>query len=159
VNWYKKAEAATVSVTPEGFGAMTYEEKLALARNPSLTPVLQLLFFTEEYEGKSNILWPLAENTSISPQAQLLFFRPEYKGNSNTLWGLAENTSISPQAQLLFFTQEYRSKENILYTLRHSPSFLKNLTSGQWLQIKNAARGEMRLHVLKKRLEQIAGAS
>jgi len=159
MNWYKLAELA-LNITPDQFQAMTYEGKLALARNPSLTPVLQLLFFTEEYEGKDNILWPLAENTSISPQAQLLFFRPEYNNsNSNILWGLAENTSISPQAQLLFFTQEYRSKENILYTLRHSPSFLKNLTSGQWLQIKNAARGEMRLHVLKKRLEQIAGAS
>ena len=102
-NWYKLAESAP-NITLQKFQAMTWEKKRALAQSMelSLSQRVQLLFFTEEYEGKDNILWPLAENTSISPQAQLLFF-----------------------------TQEYRSKENILYTLRHSPSFLKRFTLQQ----------------------------
>ena len=139
MNWYKLAEAA-LNITPDQFQAMVDEGKKALARNTSLSPQTQLLFFTQEYEGKSNILWALAENTSITPQTQSLFFTQEYEGKSGVLsglaenwrqrilWALAENTSITNQTQSLFFTQEYKGKSNILYNLAHNRSFLKGFT-------------------------------
>jgi len=130
VNWYKMAEAA-VTVTPAEFGAMTREEKIVLARNPSISPDTQRLFFTEDYEWKNQAIKNLAFNEGIAPATQLLFFTEQYKDKDKALWNLAENHS--------FLRGEF--------------------TPGQWLQIKKAARGSMRLLVLSKRLKQIAGVS
>jgi len=69
-----------------------------------------------------------AENTSISPQTQLLFFTQEYSGKSVALQYLALNPSISPQTQLLFFTEEYSDKQLVLKKLSDNPSFLRGLT-------------------------------
>ena len=98
MNWYKLAEAA-LNITPDQFQAMSFNEKLALARN-----------------------------RSISPQTQLLFFTVKYKGNLNVLYQLANNTIISLQTQLLFFTEEYSDKNEVLKILFQNPSFLKDFT-------------------------------
>ena len=190
MNWYKVAEAATVSVTPEGFGAMDWDEKRALAENRGITPATQRLFFTEKYAEKRGdqygVLWSLAGNPSITPETQRLLITEKYEEKDNVLWRLAKNESISHQTQLMFFTEEYKEKGTILGYLAHNPSihpevqplfftepyedkmeilgyltgnhsFFWNFTLKQWLQIKNAARGEMRLLILKKRLEQLVG--
>ena len=186
MNWYKVAEAATVSVTPEEFGAMTWREKRVLARNerispetqrlfftepyemkgealvsltrnPSITPATQLLFFTEEYEHKDQVLSYLARKIGIIPEVQRLFITQEYLGKYWTLRALTDNPSIHPEVQLLFFTEPYEDKMEILGYLTGNHSFFWNFTLKQWLQIKNAARGEMRLLILKKRLEQLVG--
>jgi len=120
VNWYKMAEAA-VTVTPAEFGAMTREEKIVLARNPSISPDTQRLFFTEDYEGKRGdqygILWRLALNPSIIPEVQRLFFTEEYEGKSSCLGRLALRKSIAPEVQLLFFTESYEGKWDVLLRL------------------------------------------
>ena len=152
-NWYKLAEAA-LNITPKEFQAMTYEEKKALAKNKSITQETQLLFFTQEYDYKYNILWPLADNTSISPQTQLLFFTVKYKDNLNTLWALAHNRSISPQTKLLFFTQEYGDKHDVLkLILRNRNIFLKGLTPKELREFAKAK--EARLPVYRKRFKDI----
>ena len=186
MNWYKAATKTAVSVTPAEFVAMTWREKRVLARNerispelqrlffaeeyetkgsilmylsrnPSITPATQLLFFTEEYEDKDQVLSYLARNRGIIPEVQRLFFTQEYWGKYWTLRALTDNPSIHPEVQLLFFTEPYEDKMEILGYLTGNHSFFWNFTSAQWLQIKNAARGVMRLLILKKRLEQIAG--
>ena len=184
MNWYKAAIKTAVSVTSAEFGAMTWEEKRTLARNesitpelqrlffaeeyetkglilanlsrnPSITPATQLLFFTEEYEDKDQVLGHLAWNRSITPEVQRLFFTQEYWGKYWTLRALTDNPSIHPEVQLLFFTEPYEDKMEILGYLTGNHSFFWNFTRAQWLQIKNAARGVIRLLILKKRLEQI----
>ena len=187
MNWYKAATEVTVPITPERFRAMTWAEKWALAHSPSLTPEVQLLFFaeeyaeksealqhlasnpsltpevqklffTEEYERKGDALLDLAKNESITPETQRLFFTEEYNCNGYALYYLADNRSITPEVQLLFFTEElYGWKDEALKNLVRNHSFLRDFTRAQWLQIKNAARGGMRLQVLKKRLEQAIG--
>ena len=153
MNWYKLAEAA-LNITPKEFQAMSFNDKVALAKNKSITQETQLLFFTQEYDYKYNILWPLADNTSISPELQLLFFTQEYKDNLNTLWALAHNRSISPQTKQLFFTQEYNGKEDILkLLLRNHNIFLKGLTPKEMREI--AKTKEARYIVYKKRLKTI----
>ena len=152
MNWYKLAEAA-LNITPDQFQAMVDEEKKALARNTSLSPQTQLLFFTQEYEGKDWVLWHLAENTNLSPQTQSMFFTQEYEGKDWVLWHLAENTSISPQTQLLFFTQEYSGKIDVLSRLSLNPSFLKGVTLQEMREFTKAK--EARLPVYKKRLKTI----
>ena len=180
-------EHKAVSVTSAEFGAMTWREKQSLSWRPVLTPEVQMMFFAESYEnkgmilqaltqnkallpeiyplffkqnyeGKKYVLESLAENSSIPLETQLLFFKPEYWVNKfHALYHLVYNANILPEAQRLFFTEEYPHKNRILAIIVRNPSFLQNLNSGQWLQIKNAARGGMRLQVLKKRLEQIVG--
>ena len=151
---------------------------LNLAENRSITPETQLLFFTEEYEdyvfqnkswrhgfqNKGWILQRLAGNRSITPEVQRLFFakKYEYEGKGKALQYLAGNRSITPETQLLFFMFDnvsYWNKKEILENLAENPSFLHDFTLEHWLLVKGAARGEMRLQVLKKRLEQIVGAS
>ena len=114
MNWYKKAEAATVSVTPEGFGAMDWDEKRALAENRGITPATQRLFFTEKYAEKRGdrygVLWSLAGNPSITPETQRLLITEKYEEKDNVLWRLAKNESISHQTQLMFFTEEYKGE-------------------------------------------------
>ena len=152
MNWYKLAEAA-LNITPKEFQAMTYKEKVALAKNKSITQETQLLFFTQEYDYKDNILWPLAWNTSITPQTQLLFFTVKYKDNLNALHELAQNRSISPQTKLLFFTQEYGDKGNILKLILHNRNiFLKGLTLQEMREFTKIK--EARLHVYRKRLNE-----
>ena len=180
-------EHKAVSVTSAEFGAMTWREKQSLSWRPVLTPEVQMMFFAESYEnkgmilqaltqnkallpeiyplffkqnyeGKKYVLESLAENSSIPLETQLLFFKPEYWVNKfHALYHLVYNANILPEAQRLFFTEEYPHKNRILAIIVRNPSFLQNLNSGQWLQIKNAARGAMRLLVLSKRLEKIAG--
>ena len=192
MNWYKVAtEGRAVPITSEGFGAMTRKEKRALARNGNITLATQLLFFTEEYGNKSQVLENLAWNTSIHPETQRLFFTEDYVDKHEALrhlafnpgitqetqrlfftekykykdWvlqDLARNESIAPETQRLFFTEKYEGKDEDIYgvleNLVQNPSFLRGeFTPGQWHSIKNAARGVMRLLVLSKRLEQIAG--
>jgi len=129
VNWYKAAAKQIVPVvTPERFGTMTSKEKGRLAENRRLTTELQLLFFTEPYERKSDVLTHLAENRSITPEIQLLFFTGDYESKSWVLWYLAQNKSL-----------------------------WLNLTKEQRLQIKNLARGRTRLRLLRNRLEQLIG--
>ena len=159
MNWYKKAEAATVSVTPEEFGAMDWDEKRALAENRGITPATQLLFFTEEYEDKDVALWDLAGNPNLTPEVQRLFITQEYWGKHWALRALTDNPSIHPEVQPLFFTQKYDNKDEVLRALASNHSFLRDFTLKQLLQIKKVARGGMRLLVLSKRLEQIAGVS
>ena len=149
---------------------------LNLAENRSITPETQLLFFTERYEDyvfqtfthkmqlKGWILQRLAGNRSIIPEVQRLFFakKYEYEGKSQALQYLAGNRSITPETQLLFFMFDnvsYWNKKEILENLAENPSFLHDFTLEHWLLAKGAARGEMRLQVLKKRLEQIVGVS
>jgi len=180
-------EHKAVSVTSAEFGAMTWREKQSLSWRPVLTPEVQMMFFAESYEnkgmilqsltqnkallpeihplffkqnyeGKKYVLESLAENSSIPLETQLLFFKPEYWVNKfHALYHLVYNANILPQAQRLFFTEEYPDKNRVLAIIVRNPSFLKNLTSGQWLQIKNAAKGSMRLLILSKRLEQLVG--
>ena len=151
MNWYKLAE---LTVTPKEFQTMSFNDKVALAKNKSITQETQRLFLTEEYQHKDHILWPLADNTSISPELQLLFFTQEYKDNFNTLWALAHNRSISPQTKQLFFTQEYNGKEDILkLLLRNHNIFLKGLTPKEMREFTKTK--EARYIVYKKRLKTI----
>ena len=159
MNWYKKAEETTVTVTSAEFRAMTWKEKMALAGNTSISHQTQQLFFTQKYERKCYVLRALVRNTSISQQTQQLFLTQEYEGKGDVLWCLAKNSNIAPETQRLFFTEPYERKNHVLANLTGNPIFLQNLTTAQWLQIKNAARGGMRLLVLSKRLKQIAGVS
>ena len=99
MNWYKLAEAEEVTVTHDQFKAMSWSEKLALAKNKSISPETQQLFFTEKYWNKNYAIW----------------------------W-LAENTSITLETQRLFFTEEYAGKTLSLGYIRFNPSFLKGLT-------------------------------
>ena len=155
MNWYKTATKTAVSFTPAEFVAMTLREKEALARNESITPATQRLFFTESYMGKHYALWNLSQNRSITLETQRLFFTEDYKSKYWVLEALAWSENIHPEVQLLFLTQEYPKKNDVLEYLAWNPIFLQNFTPEQILIVKNAARGEMRLQVLKKRLEQI----
>ena len=193
MNWYKVAEEAAVSVTPERFRAITREERIflarneritqetqflfftekygglekdeaiygalaSLARNRNITPATQRLFFTEKYKERSGVLWYLARNESIAPEIQRLFFTEPHEVGYAVLCNLAGNPSITLETQRLFFTEQYENKYWVLWNLAGNWKFLRNFTTAQWLQIKNAARGVMRLQVLKKRLEQVIGA-
>ena len=197
MNWYKVAiEGRAVPIhalyhfTSEQFGAMTREEKVALARNPSISPETQRLFFTEEYAGKRGdmygALWSLALNPSMIPEVQRLFFTEEYENKGYALESLALRKSIAPEVQRLFFTEKYEKKGAVLWHLASNPSltsevqrlfltekyeekdnalswlaknekFLRDFTRDELLQIKKVARGNPKLYVLKKRLEQLAG--
>ena len=167
MNWYKAAAKRfnfwtigdNALVTPAEFGAITCGEKHLLSLRPNTSPLTQRLFFTQEYKRKDEALHYLAQNTGISPLTQPLFFTQEYEDKGDVLQNLAKNTSISPLTQLMFFTEPYERKNHVLASLIWNPSFLRDFTKEQRLQIKNAARGEMRLLVLSKRLEQIVGAS
>jgi len=202
MNWYKIASEVTektywspynkiqilighaVAVTPKQFGAMTPEEKQALARCTNLSPQTQRLFFTERYEFTDWVVQDLARNkkitqetqssfftgkftphglafnTSITLETQRLFFTEDYEWKNQAIKNLAFNEGIAPATQLLFFTEQYKDKDKALWNLAENHSFLRGeFTPGQWLQIKKAARGSMRLLVLSKRLKQIAGVS
>ena len=130
MNWYKVATEAAVAVTPAEFRAMTWREKWDLTHSPSLTPEVQLLFFAGEYKRKSEALYNLAWNRSITPEVQRLFFTELYGGKANTLSHLVDN-----------------------------PMFLHDFTLEELLLIRNVVRGAAKLHVLSKRLEQIAGVT
>jgi hypothetical protein len=94
MNWYKLAEAEEVTVTHDQFKAMSWSEKLALARNTSISSQTQQLFFTEKYWNKNNAIWWLAENTSITLETQKLFFTEEYEGKTLTLGYIRFNPSF-----------------------------------------------------------------
>ena len=133
MNWYKVAEEVTprkaVSHNAEQFRALDVSFKARIQFNKSVLPEVQLLYFTEKYEGKDMLLWYLAGNRSLTPETQMLFFTEPYGNKANTLSHLAENSS-----------------------------FLRgDFTLKQLLQIKKVVRGAGKLHVLSKRLKQIAG--
>ena len=152
MNWYKLAEAA-LNITPKEFQAMSFNNKVALAQNRSISPQTQQLFFTEKYWDKNEIIWDLAENTSISPQTQLLFITQEYSGKIVALQYLALNPSITPEIQKLFFTQEYEGKQLVLKNLSDNPSFLKDFTLQEMREI--AKTKEARLPVYRKRFKDV----
>ena len=157
MNWYKTATKTAVSVTPAEFGAMTREEKVALARKTSLALATQRLFFTEEYRRKEWILEYLAQNPSIHPELQPLFFAEPDLWKNRVLRSLALNRSITSETQRLFLTETYKWKNETLWYLEQNESFLRDFTPDEWLKMKNAVRGRAKLLVLSKRLEQIAG--
>ena len=130
MNWYKAAEEVTprkaVSLNAEQFRALDVSFKERMQFNKSVLPEVQLLYFTEKYEGKDGLLWRLA-------------------------W----NRSLTPETQQLFFTEPYGNKANTLSNLVKNPSFLRDFTLKQLLQIKKVVRGGAKLQVLSKRLEQI----
>ena len=150
MNWYKLAE---LTVTPDQFQAWSHEGKKYIAMHKSISPEIQLLFFTQKYEGKDNILWWLAHSNSISPEIHTLFFTQEYEGKSNLLWHLAQNTSISLQTQRLFFTQEYEGKSGVLFYLFRNRSFLKGVTLQEMREFTKIK--EARLHAYRARLKTI----
>ena len=123
-----------------------------LAQNRNITQETQSLFFTGKFTPHG-----LALNTSITLETQRLFFTEDYEWKKQALKNLALNESIAPATQLLFFTEQYKDKDKVLWNLTGNWKFLRNFTTAQWLQIKNAARGGMRLLVLSKRLKQIVG--
>ena len=133
MNWYKAAEEViprkAVSLNAEQFRALDVSFKARIQFNISVLPEVQLLYFTEKYEGKDRLLWRLAGNR---------------KG-------------LTPETQILFFTEPYGNKANTLSHLVKNPSFLRDFTLKQLLQIKKVARGGAKLQVLSKRLEQIVG--
>ena len=154
-----------------------------LALNPGITQETQRLFFTEKYKYKDWVLQDLAQNRnitqetqslfftgkftphslawnpSITLETQRLFFTESYEEKNQSLENLAHNERIAPATQLLFFTEQYKDKDKVLWNLTSNYGFLRNFTKEQRLQIKNAARGVMRLLVLSKRLKQIVEVS
>ena len=148
MNWYKIAE---LTVTPQEFKAMSHDEKKALARNTSITPQTQQLFFTDEHASNISVLGYLAKNTSITPQTQLLFFTEKYQHKNYILQYLAENTSITLEVQRLFFTEDYGGKTRTLIYLSLNPSFLKGLTPKEMREFTKTNK----LPVYAKRLRQI----
>ena len=65
-NWYKLAE--DVTVTPDQFQAMGWEQKWRLARNESISLSTQKMFFTEKYKSNSSkdfIIQHLVQNPSF----------------------------------------------------------------------------------------------
>ena len=155
MNWYKAATETTVPVTPEGFGAMSLEEKGVLARDPSISLLTQQLFFTEEYKRKEWILAYLAKNPSIHPELQPLFFAEPDLWKNRVLRNLALNPNITSETQRLFLTETYKWKNETLWYLEQNESFLRDFTPDEWLKMKNLVRGRAKLHVLSKRLEQL----
>ena len=151
MNWYK---IAALNITPKEFQTKHYQELIDIARNTSITPQTQLLFFTEKYKHKNWVLQYLSYNTSISSQTQSMFFTQEYVGKNSILWTLAENTSITPQTKLLFFTQEYGDKHHVLkFILRNRNIFLKGLTPKELREFAKAK--EARLPVYRKRFQDV----
>ena len=72
MNWYKlaeaEAEAEEVTVTPDQFQAMGWEQKWRLARNESISLSTQKMFFTEKYKSNSSkdfIIQHLVQNPSF----------------------------------------------------------------------------------------------
>ena len=68
MNWYKLAEAEEVTVTPDQFQAMGWEQKWRLARNESISLSTQKMFFTEKYKSNSSkdfIIQHLLQNPSF----------------------------------------------------------------------------------------------
>ena len=142
-NWYKTAggfysriyPSGLYEVTSDQFQSMTWREKQQLGWNEALSPEVQLLFFTEEYAEKSEVLQALASNPSLTPEVQPLFFTEDYEwenrsSKNEALKNLALNESIAPATQLLFFKPEYWINGNgfpALYYLAQNTS-LTSLT-------------------------------
>lgn len=121
-NWYKLAEVA-LNITPAEFVDMTRQERIFLARNRSITPETQRLFFTEKYSEKYWPLANLAQNESITQVTQRLFFtRTNGRRNDLILAFLAENRGITPETQLMFFTEQYNRKGGVLRDLARNSS-------------------------------------
>ena len=155
MNWYKlaEAEAEEVTVTPDQFQAMSFNDKEALARNTSITQETQRLFLKPEYwyqwQYRFLALSNLAHNPSIIPEIQQLLFTDK---NTVILNALAGNHSLIPQIQLLFFTEEYEEKNEVLKILFDNPSFLKGLTPKEMREFTKTK--EARLQVYRKRLNE-----
>ncbi len=157
MNWFKTANTSK-RITRQKFLGMNVSQKLSLVKNKSITPEVQKMFFTENYEDKGRVLYYLAHNTSITPEVQTLFWTQNYEDKGRVLIFLAGNRSLTPEMQTLFWTQNYEDKGDFLRLLARNPSFLRGFTREQLLLIKKLARGETRLKILKKRLEQVQGS-
>ena len=171
MNWYKTAETEEYTVTPEEFWTMSYADKIRLAKNNSISPEIQMLFFTINYNDKSynygdksynyrgDILRTLAQNTGISSQTQSMFFTEKYCDVSYALRALATNPSITPQTQRLFLTEEYKEKTWLSEPNTLASSFkigLEGLFNREQLLgfSKLNTSGIRQLLILKKRLAQ-----
>ena len=165
MNWYKTAETEEYTVTPEEFWTMSYADKIRLAKNTSISPQIQQLFFTISYNDKSyldrgDILRTLAQNRSISPQTQSLFFTEKYCDVSYVLRALATNPSITPQTQRMFLTEDYKEKTWLSEPNNLASSFKLGLiglfTREQLFGFsKLNPSGIRQLLILKKRLTQL----
>ena len=159
MNWYKTAETEEYTVTPEEFQVMSYAAKIRLASNNSISPEIQMLFFTINYNDKGDILRTLAQNTGISSQTQSMFFTEKYCDVSYALRALATNPSITPQTQRLFLTEDYKDKIWLSEPNTLASSFklgLLNLFTREQLFgfSKLNPSGIRQLLILKKRLAQ-----
>ena len=164
MNWYKTAEIEEYTVTPEEFWTMSYVDKIRLAKNNSISPEIQQLFFTINYNDKSyndrgDFLFTLAQNTGISSQTQSLFFTEKYCDVSYALRALATNPSITPQTQRLFLTEDYKEKTWLSEPNNLASSFklgLEGLFTREQLFgfSKLNPSGIRQLLILKKRLAQ-----
>jgi hypothetical protein len=153
MNWYKTAEAA-LSITPQEFKAMSFNDKEALAKNTNITPEAQRLFLKPEYwyqwQYRFLAFSFLAGNPSLIPEIQLLLFTEKYPVILDTLAG---NPSLIPEIQLLFFTEEYSDKDEVLKILFNNPSFLRGLTPKEMRKFTKIK--EARLPVYKKRFKAV----
>ena len=114
--WLKSAGMRT-SFTADQFLALSSEEKKDTARNTTMVEAAQLLFFTEDYKNKGEVLQHLVHNPVLTPGIEKRFFTEDYKGKSLCLKALAQNPEISALTKALFFTERYEGKANILKLL------------------------------------------
>ena len=196
-NWYKAAGYSDLmravgfsnlrttypEVTFDQFQSMTWREKQSLGWSVALTPEVQRLFFTGDYDGKDialqslaknhsitaeiqqlffkenynynkHVLEILATNPSITPQTQRMFFKPEYWVKGfHSFYYLAQNTSITTETQILLFTEEYQDKNGVINYLKRNPSFLKGFTLQDLRAVAKAK--EARYFIYGKRLKTI----
>ena len=189
MNWYKTAEGFSnlrttyPEVTFDQFQSMTWREKQSLGWSGALSPEVQRLFFTGDYDGKDialqslarnhsitaeiqqlffkenynynkDVLEALATNPSITPQTQRMFFKPEYWVKGfHSFYYLAQNTSITTETQILLFTEEYQDKNGVINYLKRNPSFLKGFTLQDLRAVAKAK--EARYFIYGKRLKTI----
>ena len=173
-NWYKAAGYSDLmravgfsnlritypEVTFDQFQSMTWREKQSLGWSVALTPEVQRLFFTGDYDGKDIALQSLARNHSITAEIQQLFFKENYNYNKNVLETLATNPSITPQTQRMFLTEDYKEKTWLSEPNNLASSFklgLLNLFTREQLFgfSKLNPSGIRQLLILKKRLTQV----
>ena len=114
--WLKSAGMRT-SFTADQFLAQSSEEKKDTAMNTTMVEAAQLLFFTEDYKNKGEVLQHLVHNSVLTPGIEKRFFTEDYKGKSLCLKALAQNPEISALTKALFFTERYEDKANILKLL------------------------------------------
>ena len=114
--WLKSAGMRT-SFTADQFLAQSSEEKKDTAMNTTMVEAAQLLFFTEDYKNKGEVLQHLVHNPVLTPGIEKRFFTEDYESKSRCLKALAQNPEISVLTKALFFTERYEGKASILKLL------------------------------------------